>query len=70
MLGLDASKQELKQAFANSSGFDIVKGFAVGRSIFGVPSRKWLAGRYNDEQLIEAISLNYVELISYWQERG
>ena len=69
MLGLDAPMDELKQGFANSAGFDIVKGFAVGRSIFGAPSREWLAGRFNDEQLIEACVSNYLELVSYWKDR-
>lgn len=69
MLGLDAPMDELKQGFANSAGFDIVKGFAVGRSIFGAPSREWLAGRYNDDQLIDACVSNYLELVSYWKAR-
>ena len=34
MLGLDAPMNELKEGFVNSAGFDICKGFAVGRSIF------------------------------------
>lgn len=69
MLGLDASMAELKQGFANSADFNIVKGFAVGRSIFGAPSREWLANRYTDQQLIDAIVTNYTQLISFWQER-
>lgn len=69
MLGLDAPMDELKEGFANSAGFDIVKGFAVGRSIFGAPSREWLGGRYDDEQLINAIVSNYLELVSYWKNR-
>ncbi|MFD1381807.1 5-dehydro-2-deoxygluconokinase [Rhodanobacter aciditrophus] len=69
MLGLDAPLDELKQGFANSAGFDIVKGFAVGRSIFGVPSREWLGGRFDDEQLINACVSNYLELVSYWKDR-
>ncbi|MEP0072072.1 MAG: 5-dehydro-2-deoxygluconokinase [Marinomonas sp.] len=69
MLGLDAPMEELKQGFANSAGFSIVKGFAVGRSIFGAPSREWLANRYTDQQLIDAIVNNYKQLISFWQAR-
>ena len=70
MLGLDAPMTELKQGFANSAGFSIVKGFAVGRSIFGAPSREWLANRYTDQQLIDAIVTNYSQLITFWQERN
>ncbi|MFT2109557.1 bifunctional 5-dehydro-2-deoxygluconokinase/5-dehydro-2-deoxyphosphogluconate aldolase [Marinomonas sp. 2405UD68-3] len=69
MLGLDASMEALKQGFADSAGFPIVKGFAVGRSIFGQPSREWLASRYTDTQLIDAIVANYTQLISFWKDR-
>ncbi len=70
MLGLDAPIKELKEAFANSVGFDICKGFAVGRSIFKGPSREWLANRYNNQQFIDAIVANYLELVSYWKARS
>lgn len=69
MLGLDAPMEELKEGFANSAGFDICKGFAVGRSIFIGPSREWFANRYNDQQFIDAIVANYLELVSYWKAR-
>lgn len=69
MLGLDAPMEELKEGFANSAGFDICKGFAVGRSIFSGPSREWFANRYNDQQFIDAIVANYLELVSYWKAR-
>ena len=69
MLGLDAPMNELKEGFVNSAGFDICKGFAVGRSIFSEPSREWLANRYSDQQFIDAIVSNYLELVSYWKER-
>ena len=45
------------------------QGFAVGRSIFGAPSREWLANSYTDQQLIDAIMTNYTQLITFWQER-
>lgn len=69
MLGLDAPLEELKQSFADCAGFNIVKGFAVGRSIFASPSREWFANRYTDEELIDAIVNNYQQLIAFWQAR-
>ncbi|MBJ7538033.1 bifunctional 5-dehydro-2-deoxygluconokinase/5-dehydro-2-deoxyphosphogluconate aldolase [Marinomonas transparens] len=69
MLGLDAPMEELKEGFANSAGFDICKGFAVGRSIFSGPSREWLANRYTDQQFIDGIVANYLELVAYWKQR-
>lgn len=69
MLGLDAPMEELQQSFADSAGFDIVKGFAVGRSIFAKPSKEWFAGRYTDKELVDAVASNYAQLISFWQAR-
>ncbi len=69
MLGLDAPVEELKKGFMDSAGFDVCKGFAVGRTIFGEPSRKWLRGDYDDQQLIEAVVANYSELVDTWKAR-
>ena len=35
VLGLDAPEAELAASFETAAGFDLVKGFAVGRTIFG-----------------------------------
>ena len=70
MLGLDAPLPELKKGFDQSAGIDICKGFTVGRSLFGTPSREWLANRLNDQEYIDAVASNYVELIETWRNRG
>ncbi|MGB0663842.1 MAG: bifunctional 5-dehydro-2-deoxygluconokinase/5-dehydro-2-deoxyphosphogluconate aldolase [Pontibacterium sp.] len=70
MLGLDAPAAQLQKGFMDSAGFDICKGFAVGRTIFSAPSRAWLKGDYNDEQFINAVVKNYLELVSYWKARN
>ena len=44
VLGLDAPEAELAASFALAAGFDLVKGFAVGRTIFG-DGRAGLDGR-------------------------
>ncbi|TDR56165.1 5-dehydro-2-deoxygluconokinase [Halomonas ventosae] len=69
MLGLDAPAEELKKGIMDSAGVGVCKGFAVGRTIFGEPSRKWLRGDVDDEQLIEAVKANYLELVETWQAR-
>ncbi len=53
VLGLDAPQAELEESFALAAGFDLVKGFAVGRTIFGDAARKWLAGQITDEAAVE-----------------
>ncbi|KEA53662.1 5-dehydro-2-deoxygluconokinase [Mangrovibacter sp. MFB070] len=68
ILGLDAPEKELKAGFAAAADSSWVKGFAVGRTIFSEPSRQWLAGQLNDEQLIDTVKQKYCTLINYWRE--
>ncbi|MDX7990989.1 5-dehydro-2-deoxygluconokinase [Xenorhabdus sp. Reich] len=70
ILGLDAPEEILKASFKAAAGKSIVKGFAVGRTLFGQPSLKWLAGEIDEETLILQIKTNYHNLISYWRQRG
>lgn len=66
MLGLDAPEAELRDSFAVARPFDICKGFAVGRSIFGAAARQWFAGEIDDAAAIRMIADNYAQMISYW----
>ncbi|WP_130832455.1 bifunctional 5-dehydro-2-deoxygluconokinase/5-dehydro-2-deoxyphosphogluconate aldolase [[Erwinia] mediterraneensis] len=68
LLGLDAPEEKLKAGFAAAAQAPWVKGFAVGRTIFGQPSRLWLQGELNDEALIQQVKENYLRLITYWHE--
>ncbi|EAN1506444.1 TPA: 5-dehydro-2-deoxygluconokinase [Salmonella enterica subsp. enterica serovar Typhimurium] len=68
ILGLDTPESELKSGFAAAADMPWVKGFAVGRTIFGEPSRQWLGGQLNDEQLIATVKQKYRMLIDYWRE--
>ncbi len=70
ILGLNAPEAELKAGFAAAANQPLVKGFAVGRTIFGQPSRDWLAGKIDDRTLIMKIKRNYHNLISLWRQRG
>lgn len=69
ILGLDAPEETFKQVFNASANAPLVKGFAVGRTIFGQPSAQWLAGELSDEQLIQAVSERYKRLIHLWKNR-
>ncbi|UTV30944.1 5-dehydro-2-deoxygluconokinase [Photobacterium atrarenae] len=70
LLGLDAPQEELKAGFAAAADQPLVKGFAVGRTLFGQPSREWLAGSIDDDQLIQQVKANYHNLITLWRQRG
>ena len=47
----------------------LVKGFAVGRTIFGQPSGDWLSGKLTDDELIAEVSERYRRLIKLWKSR-
>lgn len=68
LLGLAASMETVKQGFQVASQYPLCKGFTVGRTLFAEPSRQWMLGQINDEQLIQAVADNYIELINAWQE--
>ena len=68
LLGLDAPEDKLKAGFRDAAQAPWVKGFAVGRTIFGQPSRQWLQGELSDDALINKVKNNYLTLIGYWRE--
>ena len=69
LLGLDAPQEELKSGFKQAANNNKVKGFAVGRTLFGEPSKKWFANEINDQELIEQVKSNYHNLIDLWRSR-
>lgn len=69
LLGLDAPIEDMEQAFKNSSDFPICKGFAVGRTIFGAPSRAWLSNDIDDNEFVAQIKTNYMRLVNAWHNR-
>ncbi len=68
VLGLDAPQAELEESFALAARFDLVKGFAVGRTIFGEAARKWLSGAISDRQAVEEMAQRYRSLCSVWDK--
>jgi 5-dehydro-2-deoxygluconokinase len=66
MLGLDAGESELAASLALAARHDLVKGFAVGRTIFGDAARGWLAGTLDDAQAVAMMTDRYGRLCSLW----
>jgi 5-dehydro-2-deoxygluconokinase len=66
VLGLDAAEEELAASFEQAAKFDLVKGFAVGRTIFGQAARDWMAGRIDDEEAVATMARNYARLCGIW----
>ena len=68
MLGLDAPEAELRESFQVAAPFDICKGFAVGRSIFGESARQWFGGAMADDEVVREVADNYRRMITFWNE--
>ena len=69
MLGLDAPEAELAASFETAAGFDLVKGFAVGRTLFSDAAEKWLAGEIDDRTAIEDMAGRFARLTDAWQRQ-
>ncbi len=67
VLGLDAPEVDLVRGFAVAAGSARVKGFAVGRTIFGEAAAAWLAGRIDDEAAIDDMATRFERLVAAWR---
>lgn len=69
LLGLDAPAEELQEAFRQTGAAKTVKGFAVGRTIFGEAARAWLAGTIDDEAATAMMAERFAQLVAAWEKR-
>lgn len=70
ILGLDAPQEVLCEGFNAAADYPLVKGFAVGRTLFAKESRDWFNYHINDAELVVRIRDNYLRLIARWCERA
>ena len=68
VLGLDAPEDELAESFALAARQPLVKGFAVGRTIFGQAARDWLAGNIDDTEAVAMMADNFARLCRTWDK--
>ena len=66
VLGLDAPEQALADSFRIAAAFPLVRGFAVGRTIFGQVARDWLAGGIDDDAAVGRMAERYGALCAVW----
>lgn len=66
LLGLEAPEEELAKGFAAVAPHAIVKGFAVGRTIFASAAAKWLRNDMSDEQAIAGMAQRFSSLVTIW----
>jgi 5-dehydro-2-deoxygluconokinase len=68
VLGLDAPEDQLAASLALAARHDLVKGFAVGRTIFADAARGWLAGTLSDEAAVGMMVERYSRLCLIWDK--
>jgi 5-dehydro-2-deoxygluconokinase len=58
----------MAQAFALAHNCGVVKGFAVGRTIFAEPAVEWFAGRINDREAVDRMAAAFARLSDLWRK--
>jgi 5-dehydro-2-deoxygluconokinase len=69
ILGQEVSDNELRLAFDSAADETLVRGFAIGRTIFWGPAEDWFAGKINDEGAIAKVAENYARVTKLWRDR-
>ncbi len=67
LLGLDAPEAELEAAFAVAAREPLVRGFAVGRTLFADAARRWLKGEIDDAAAVSDMASRFQRLVDAWQ---
>ncbi|WP_283179015.1 5-dehydro-2-deoxygluconokinase [Gemmobacter sp. 24YEA27] len=68
ILGLDAPEAELAASFRVAAAQPLVRGFAVGRSIFGDVARAWMEGKMDDTGAVADMTARYSRLCEIWDQ--
>ena len=66
VLGLGESEETLAASFAKAAKFDLVKGFAVGRTIFAEAAEGYMSGKIAADQAVKMMAENYTRLCALW----
>jgi 5-dehydro-2-deoxygluconokinase len=67
LLGLSAPIEDLMASIKVAATIPIIKGFAVGRTIFYDVARDWLAGRMGDSAAVAAMATRFDTLTKAWR---
>ncbi|HEX8757830.1 MAG TPA: 5-dehydro-2-deoxygluconokinase [Steroidobacteraceae bacterium] len=67
VLGLASDPESLASAFQAAAPFELVRGFAVGRTIFAEPARRRLAGEAGDAETVAALAANMQAVVAAWR---
>jgi 5-dehydro-2-deoxygluconokinase len=67
LLGLAASEDTLLASFSAAVSSPLVKGFAVGRTIWSEPATRWLRSEIDDDQAVAELAGNFSVLVEGWR---
>ena len=70
VLGKEAEPEVLASVFRNARAESLVKGFAVGRTIFAGAAQDWLNGRIDDDMAVTTMTDLFAGLIDAWDQAG
>ena len=68
ILGLGESEERLASCFKAVASTPLVKGFAVGRTIFADVAKIWMKGEMSDAQAVAMMADKYQKLCQIWDE--
>jgi len=66
VLGLEAPEAALADAFRRAAAFPLVRGFAIGRTIFAAAAESWLSGHMSDEEATADMAARFAALVQAW----
>ena len=68
VLGLAASEETLSASFKVAARHSLVKGFAVGRTIFGAAAERFMANDATDAEIVGDMADKYARLCKLWDD--
>ncbi|HQY44100.1 MAG TPA: 5-dehydro-2-deoxygluconokinase [Paracoccaceae bacterium] len=66
VLGLGQGEDELAASFRLAAHYPLVRGFAVGRTIFANAAAEWMAGWMDDRAAVQDMAENFRRLCAIW----
>ena len=66
LLSQNAPRSELIKSFYVAKKFKLIKGFAVGRTIFNDIAKKWFAGNSTDKDVVTQLRSEFLSLCDAW----
>ena len=68
VLGLAAPIEELTRSLSAAAAFPIIRGFAVGRTVFESTAQQWFADNIDDRAAIEQMGKQFRILVAAWKD--